>query len=357
MRSTFNSVCRAALPFAALLASVSSHASYTVIEDDLYPTSYRGDSSYRSDVRARALEEVNADKYKITFVKGSSALNPMARSFLDEIVSRMRNASMIRIVGHMDSASANENKKNRQLGTARASAIRTYLVHSGIPASALEIEVETESNPDASSGFSTSEIVVSNQRPTRAATEERAIPRNYRYLGNEGVAQPAPMPTPAVIAPAVATAPRTANDESMLQYINQAVQSGQMQPAVAAQIIRSMLEAKASAPATISPAPSAIRTAYAPQERQVATIERWTLDARKTLKENFDAWASASGWKATVWNASNFYQVTSNTVLDGAFPDILKRISDSTGLNICAFPREKYVRVTDPDVPCNRKEM
>lgn len=355
MRSTITSACRAALPIAALLATFSSHASYMVIDDDLYPT------SYMSEVRSRALEDVNSDKYKISFLKGSTSLNPMARSYLDELVSRMRNASQIRIVGRMDGSSAAENRRNRQVGTARASAIRTYLINQGIPAGALEVEVEPDGNPDAASGFSSTDLIVVNARPVRAASEERAIPRHFRYLNNENAAPtaaPTPAPVAAIAQPARAS---TGNDEVMLQYINQAVQAGQMAPSVAAQIIRSMLESKAgsiqvNAPAA-APAPvnaQAIRTAYVPQEATPARIERWTLDARMNLKENFDAWAAASGWKSTLWEASNFYQVTSSKTLDGAFPDILKQIADSTGLNICAYPREKYVRVTDPNVSCRK---
>ncbi|WP_304350906.1 TcpQ domain-containing protein [Comamonas testosteroni] len=354
MRSTFTSACRAALPIAALLASTATYASYTVIDDDLYP------SSYMSETRSRALAEVNSDKFKIAFTKGGSSLNPMALSFLDEVLPRMRNAAQIRIVGRMDSASANENKKSRQLGTARASAIRTYLINHGISPSVLEIEVEADANPDASSGFSITDVLVSNPAPIRATTQAHSIPRQYRYLNND--TQAAVLPA----APAPATQPQTStrsgNDEAMLQYINQAVQAGQMQPSVAAQIIRSMLEAKSTAVATNAAveaaapvAPAAIRASYVPaQERPPVRIERWTLDSRKTLKDNFDAWAAASGWKPTVWDASNFYQVTSNAVLDGAFPDILKRIADSTGLNICAYTREKYVRVTDAGIPCKK---
>lgn len=349
MLTTLTSACRAALPIVALLVTAASHASYMVINDDLYPTSYMAES------RSRAMEEMNSDKYKISFIKGSSRLSPMARSYLDELVSRMRNASQIRIMGRMDGATVAENRKKRQVGTARASAIRAYLISQGISAQVLEVEVEAVGNPDAANGFSLSDVVVMHPRPVHSASEERATPRHYRYLTNEGTAS-----APVSLAAPAATAPQPAsfgNDEAMLRYINQAVQSGQMAPSVAVQIIRSMLEAKGSSTtiATTPVTPTAIiRTAYVPQEAPPTRVERWTLDAGKNLKENFDAWTFASGWKPTVWEASNFYQVTSSAVLDGTFPDILKRIADSTGLNICAYPRDKYVRVTNPNVPCDK---
>lgn len=342
MRSTLTSTYRrAALPIAALLASVSAHASFTVIDDDLYP-------SYMTEARSRAIDGLNSDKLKITFSKGSAVLNPMARSFLDEMTPRLRNAAQIRIIGSMDSASENENKKNRKIGTARAAAIRSYLLNQGIAADILEVEVQTGSNPDASKGFSTTDVVVSNARSARSATQERAIPGNYQYLRNGTV--------PAVPASFVAQpVSPSINNEAMLQYINLAVQSGQMAPSVAVEMIRSMLEAKTSTP--VITGTSTHSAVYAPQNYQPPPAQGWTLDASKNLKENFDTWASASGWKPTVWNASNLYQVTSTTILQGTFPNILKRISDSTGLNICVISREKYVLVTDPDVPCNKKEL
>ncbi len=56
-----------------------------------------------------------------------------------------------------------------------------------------------------------------------------------------------------------AQATRNSSDERLFQYINQAVQAGQMLPSVAAQILRSMVEANAT---TQQPAPAA---APAPQ--------------------------------------------------------------------------------------------
>lgn len=304
------------------------------------------------------MEEISSDKFQITFIRGSSRLNPMASAYLDELLPRMRNASQIRIVGRMDGATAAENRKKRQVGTARASAIRTYLISQGISADVLEVEVEDTGNPNAANAYSSSDVVVVNSRPLRSASEERSIPRHYRHLTNQSVATTSlpPPTTQGVTSPLAASSD---SDEAMLRYINQAVQSGQMAPSVAVEIIRSMLQANgntttAATAATAATPAQVIRAAYTPEEAPPPRIERWTLDAGKNLKENFDSWALASGWKPTVWEASNFYQVTSTSVLNGAFPDILKLIADSTQLNICAYPRDKYVRVTDPNVPCRK---
>jgi hypothetical protein len=85
-----------------------------------------------------------------------------------------------------------------------------------------------------------------------------------------------------------------------------------------------------------------------------ASNQNWVLDKNLTLRDNIDAWSKQSGWNLVVWEAANFYQVTATTNLDGTFPGVLRQIADSTGLNICAKVREKYVRVTDSSVPCSK---
>lgn len=80
--------------------------------------------------------------------------------------------------------------------------------------------------------------------------------------------------------------------------------------------------------------------------------QNWQLDKTLTLKDNLDAWAKLAGWNPVTWEATNFYQVTTSSVLDGSFPDVLRQIAEGTGLNICAKKREKQIRVTDSTVSC-----
>lgn len=375
MRPKLFSVCRAVAPFAGALALMSNaHATYTVIDDDLYPTAM-------IQARGRSSTDWSADTFKVNFTKGSSAVGPLARPSVDDLIPRMQAASLIRIVGRPDSAAATENKKQHSLGLARASALRAYLIRAGIPSEIIQVELDATGNPLASNGISQADIFISNRPDPRATTyqasapirapQEQAIPHAYRYLNQEVEAPAARIMTaaPATVIPQ-AQAIRNSSDERLIQYINQAVQAGQMLPSVAAQILRSLVEANAAtqqpapaaapaaAPAPQAPAPvlspTPLYTASAPVRAVPARVERWVLDARLTLKDNLDEWSKASGWRPTNWEAANFYQVTSTTVLDGAFPDVLKRIADSTGLNICASPRDKYVRVTDSNVPCSK---
>jgi len=350
MRFKMHFAYRSLAPFIGVWAiATSAHATYTVVDADLYPTS-------ALEGRERPIEPPAPDKFKVGFTRGSTQLGPIARVFVDGLVPRMQNAAHIRIVGHVDSATTTDNEKQRVLAMSRASALRTYLSRAGVSAAIIEIDADGTGNPQASAAISSTDVFITGKIDPHYSVTEQArsqirevqqpsIPHSYRFLPDDR----------QQVRAAAPTAPRTSQDERLIDYINRAVQSGQMQPSVAASILRSLAEADTSAPASETPAMQAAfapPVATAPRAPTQVHVERWTLDARLNLKENLDEWAKASGWKPIVWEASNFYQVTHTTVLDGAFPDVLKRISDSTGLNICARVGEKVVRVTDANVPC-----
>ena len=80
--------------------------------------------------------------------------------------------------------------------------------------------------------------------------------------------------------------------------------------------------------------------------------QSWKLDTKKTLRDNIDTWAISAGWNKTQWLASNYYQITSASTLEGGFTDVLREIADTTKLNICAYKREKTIKVTDTNIPC-----
>lgn len=351
MQSKFFSVRHTLLPVACAVIgtvalSTNANATYTVIEDDLYPTS-------AAVARDRLAESGTTERFKIIFNRGSSAVGPNARLYIDDQIERLQAADEIRIIGRPDSATATNNKQQRSLGLARASALRAYLVRSGIPASSIQVELDSSGNPMASSGVSPAEVVITTLRDSRSffadqarVQQERAIPRTYRYLNQDPETRPTPAAPVSVSVQAQQPSGRSSSDASLIQYLNQAVQTGQMPPTVAAQILRS-LAAEAGAGTS-----QQVQVQAAPAASYAAT--RWVLDAKLTLKDNIDQWAKSSNWRAIVWEASNLYQVTATTTLDGAFPDVLKKIADSTGLNICVITREKQIRVTDANVPCGK---
>lgn len=316
------------------LSSANVQAAYTVIDDDLYPASM---------IEARnAGAKGSTEKFKVGFTKGSSVLTPIARAAVEGYLGKMQPGVTITITARIDNAAPSSNVRQQGLALARGAAIRSYLVGEGVQSDAIRVEVDQSGNPQSSAGISVAEVAITTPAPMAApartaplivASQQRAIPHQYRNLPPvEHVRTPA--------EPAIAEiAHRPSSDDRIIKYINSAVATGQMSPAVAAQIIRALLEA--SGGPVHAPSPAVLPT-------------RWELKARMTLKENIDAWAEASGWKPTIWESVSAFEVTANRMLDGGFPDVLRRIADSTGLNICANPRERTIRVTDAAISCNK---
>ena len=315
------------------VSSMHSHAAYTVIDDDLYPVAM---IEARNNPGAKGA----AEKFKVGFTKGSSVLSPIARAAVEGYLSKMVAGASVTITARIDNAAPTDNSRQQGLARSRASAIRSYLVGEGVQADSIRVEVDPSGNPQSSAGISFADVVITMPVPIAAPPRgaqvdlgtQRAVPHQYRNLQ---AANQDRQRSDAVIHE---IAHRPSSNDRIIQFINSAVATGQMTPAVAAQIIRALLETNGAA---VQPTAPPLPT-------------RWELRARMTLRDNIDAWAEASGWRPTIWEATSVFEVTANRVLDGGFPDVLRRIADSTGLNVCPNPRLRVVRITDPSIPCDK---
>lgn len=352
---------------AGLLAfpGIAAHASYTVIDDDLYPASV---------IEARSAPAV-PDHFDISFPRYQSTLGPSSSAALNTLLSHMQNAS-IHIVGRPDATLYPGTGKLATIARSRAINIRDYLVRRGIPAGSITVETDNSPNPQLNGNSYPSDIYITNTNSRASAPFPVNPLSNYapadiyqskRYAAARAYAsseQPAySAPAPVVAVPA-SPAPQ-ARDEQLIQFINQAVESGKMNPTVALKLLRSLMESESNnAPqqpqqqtVAQSTTPQLRAPAPAPVPLFVATPalirnDHWVLDKNLTLRGNLDAWSKTAGWNPSIWQASNYYEVTATSTIEGGFPDVLRKIADSTGLNICAKTREKIVRVTDATTSC-----
>lgn len=336
---------------AALFVTEYAYAGYTVIDDDLFPTSqveqprYQPRSEYaRIPPAPRVARQAAEEHFSIPFAKYHSPLTAAGRAKLEEILPSLEGAQ-IRIVGRPDAIYYAEGKL-APLARNRANVLRAYLIEQGIPAANIKTEVDTSPNPQPNGTSYPSEIYATRaERFAPPATDMGSAPRQSAYQPQvrQGLAQTVPQAA-------------AANDDRMIQYINQAVQNGQLRPDVALKLIRNILDG--NPPNTASPIPVSFRPSLQPTATAALPIQPapqptvWTLDKRLTLRDNIDAWSKIAGWNPSQWDASNYFQVNVTTTIDGNFPDVLRQVADSTGLNICAKVREKYVRVTDSNVSC-----
>ncbi len=377
-----NHKTRIAAAFFLAFAAVGAHATYYVVDEDPNPgPQARAQTRMAPNLglaptRAPAARE---DQYAIPFPKGVTPITRVSREVLDRVLARLgKNPDVqIRIVGRADAMYSTTGEAS-QMPRKRAINLRGYLTRQGIPMNNITVETDGEPNPSvdgslypsylyitesgASADADTADTgyTVNANRITAPQTSQRYTqPREVAAQPIEAIIEPARrsqyVPPAPVQAPPVANAMPAmasgANRDQLFSYINAAVQSGQLSPVVALQLIRTMMlgEAAQGTQATLQPTP--VQAPPAPPEA-APMPKLWMLDKKMTLRENIDNWSRLAGWRPTQWDATNFYQVGVTTTVRGDFPEVLRKVAESTGLNICAKTREKVVRITNSDTPC-----
>lgn len=347
----------------ALVAS-SAHATYTVIEDDLLPD---------PAIAARnAPAPTQPDRFSIGFPKLQTNLGPLGMAALDTLVPNMRGAS-IRIVGRPDAMPYVGNEKQAFLARYRAINIKNYLVKKGVPEGSITLEVDNSPNPQPNGSTYPSDIYLTKgeARPVSGAaavyTESRYPVEAQQgrasapvYTSNRPGASlpPALAPQAAYVQPAYqAPAAVASESDQVIQYINQAVQSGKMHPTVALQLIRQLMANDGGRATPMqATAPIAAMPQYAPQPApvQVAPKPVWSLNKNVGVRENIDAWSRIAGWNPSDWRATNNYRISRDSpdTVQGEFPEVLRMFGENSGLNVCPRMRGRYVQVTDANVPC-----
>lgn len=341
----------------------SAHAGYTVIEDDLLPTS--------------ALEARNAalmgrlptfpDEYRIGFGLRRTALGPNGRTAVNALLPLLRDAASIRIVGRPDSVA------NSTLARDRAAGLRTHLQRLGVPSDRILVEIDNSPNIATEPGVFPVDLYVVRGTviPSLHAQDyvapqprlgTRSLAQKYQMQTADersGYSRPSPRNVPASTSPPVTPAPTGSSpgDAAVLAYITAAVASGQMNTNTALVLLRALAANAGPSAASRSPsgppAPGALNQAIASP-----APTNWLLDRQLSLFDNLDRWVRTAGWHPIQWSAaaqemSHTFQVTQSVTVPGSFPEVLRRVAEVTGLNICALPRLQLVRITESSVPCN----
>ena len=285
-----------------LLGIPLAQADYTVINDDLYP-----DTIIQARQKA-AMAPVVPEHHTIPFANRKSPLTSAGIEILANLLPRMQGTS-IRIACRLSDLS----KGTIGIVARRTARIREHLASKGIPANRIAIN--------------TDKIVIDQPKGTTPVCDIYIAPTNDTFAQTYTPQQQQQQQQPQ----------QNAANNNLMQYINQAVASGQLSPEVALQLIQAMLTSNNS---------------QADPRVVTARKEIWMLNKTMTLRENIESWSKKAGWKSVVWEAANYYQVTTTSSIDGTFPEILRKIAEGTGLNICANTREKQVRVTDANYSC-----
>jgi hypothetical protein len=342
---------QAAITLVTLAFGSAAHAYYVVVEDDAAGLA----STKETPVRVRE------DQFAIPFPKGVTPITGVSRKTLDLVVERIGNNSnaKIRIVGRPDAMFLMTSEVT-QMSRKRAINLRDYLSRRGIPINNMVLEVDNDPNPTQDGNFYPSYIYVTTGIQNENVGVKTTLVPGQQPKAKQRETPPYPVETiiestrrsvPAAAAVAVQVpASTTASRNQLFAYINLGLDGGQLTPSVALQLIRALMLAEGEV------ARSPLVPTEQPQQQILAITNAapklWMLDKQMTLRENVDNWSRIAGWKPAEWEATNYYQVVSTTTVKGDFPEVLRKVAESTGLNICAKPRQKVVRITNSDKPC-----
>lgn len=267
------------------------------------------------------MTEANAaeSNIRVPFYQGKFALGPAGTLSLQNAMFDLRKADRITIQGRPDPTAP-----NLELAHRRALTVKTQLINAGIPE--YKIFVDDQAEPSFSD--------IPNAYNVTLLTEKREV-------------KPAVEDRPAQTLPTVyATA---AKEEPMVpvSVVKRILKTG-MEDNLSANAINRLFDLMVSVNYPNPQKQPETPAVFAPAAKKTV----WKVDANKTLKDNIEGWSTASGWEAPHWKASNLYQVAKSTTIEGEFPDVLKQIADSTGLNICVTRNPKNINITDPNVSC-----
>jgi len=305
----------------------------------------------------------------IPFCTTKSEPGPVAQGILNEATRKLSRARNITVQGRVDKDSA-----DTTIAYSRSDFLRKWLLRIGVPENQIKTEFQTAYRQSGytSCGYSnisykvlqTIEEVQSAQQGQHD-DDEQAV---KTLVHADTIATPLTQSQidPDMIPMSVIRRAFTMSDIARFDKINtlklienihlvrQTNPNQTDEQIIIDLIIRQTapLPTETAKPAIAITAPSIAPTIIA--ATTTMRKESWVLDKNLTLRGNVDTWSKQAGWNPSVWDASNYYQITVTSTIEGDFPDILRQIADSTGLNICARKRERYVRVTDPKVPCDK---
>lgn len=110
-------------------------------------------ATYATDYSKKATSVVASGEWRINFDVGRATVRPEAKDVLEQIYNLLVQAedSKLELVGHTDNTGTQES--NYSLSTARAEAVKNYLIQKGIPASRFQkIDGKGQDEPTADNG-------------------------------------------------------------------------------------------------------------------------------------------------------------------------------------------------------------
>ena len=320
-----------------VLGGTSANATYSVIDDDLYPTSV---IEARIKKSAEPFPSVR-EHYIVPFAKEYSPIDAGSRAALDAMIPKMMGNESIQIIGRPDAIVFSTGKLS-SLARNRAVNIRDYLTRKGVSASRITIDTDREPNPQLNGSSYPCDVYITNTDSRVSSTSvvssitndsKQDIYQSERYAtARNYVASVLPVSSTSVNTPVISPLISQARDTPLIQFISKSVKSGNIDVAVALLLLRGLIEANpndsqliTSATLAAPPKPPEISVEYRALNKVNDTIKTeardiypttvavianvtqtskesdWEiLTTDETLKKTLERWASSENWQI-VW--------------------------------------------------------
>lgn len=330
-------------------------AAYSGFTGTVQAAFYVNDDAPQPIALQPAVQRVSTSQtFDVPFYFRRAQLGPTGRRALDDMLLTAHRADVVTITGYGDSSGLTS------LAGDRANTIRAWLIEHGVPATKIVATEESGVRAGSSPSVFNSTIVISTGVPTPAVSTDQ------RYAATL-VPKSSTTPQPTLPVPASPTPP-TISDQTKLAIANKLIALGQnklIKPEDAVLLLAEFLkmqETSATPPAPTTPPPQPQIATFpptvqqplispAPQAQVVPAAEApraWTLSSGKTLQENLTEWATQAGWDKPIWEATNPYQITFSSSMNGTFLDVLGQIAKAVPeLDFQVWKGKRIFRVSD----------
>ena len=223
---SFNRFLLKLLVITASVTVLPVHASYTVLDDDLYPSSY---------LEARNSEQARLEQSQKTlqFPRQRTMLTKSTVATLDSLLPLMSNTS-VRIVGRPDAGAQKQGPLSNLAGD-RAMAIRDYLLKKGIPGADIKMETDESPNPQRNGSMYPSYIYLSPKPAAR--TEYTRDAARYEEAPQAISGSTVSISSGTITTPVTSSGATPSPNADLIRLINSAVAKNEMSASVAVQLL------------------------------------------------------------------------------------------------------------------------
>lgn len=313
----------------ALTFAGTAHAGFTV--DDRAPQ-MTALNQQPLQAQTPVVQEISLD---VPFVPRHSWINLVGKTALKEHLDEIKDSDQVRITTYA------ARPQSTSIQKLRGSVLKQWLTANGIASGRITVIDSPETFPDDPSANTATITLIQRKLAPPPAPARAPIPAQPAYELQSHYPQP-----PARIATVEPSG--VINDKVRLTLVQKIVAMAQnklVKPEDAVTMLAEILKMQEAT--SVASLPPAVASAVA-----IDLPRTWTLDHRKTLRENVTEWSKIAKWEVPDWKSSTTFEF-SDATLSGTFLDVLEQLSKA--VPALDFRADKtYRTLTVADTPKTR---